>query len=827
MGGWRDIDPATIESMSLLKDATSLAAYGSQAANGVLMITTRKGTTGKPMISFDGSLAIAEKTMTPKMLRPDVYVERRNIANGGDAQTWMTPRNYEQYLAGKTTDWWDFSTQTGITQNYSLSVSGATERLNYYTSISHTDQKGIVIGDEYKREAITARLQNDIASWLQVGTQINYSYNNYDGVRAGTSGSQLSPYAQPYRSDGKSLEIGLNDVGGSVSNPLWASSTGLVDDYDRYSTTLLKGHILVKCPWINGLSYRLNASYSEENYKRKQFYHEGYFIVGSVGEDRYSEESVAKSLPQANGTNQHRLNVYYVLDNILNYTASFGKHFVDVTAVYTRDEYTSDDRTMRGSNFAAIGNTILGYDGLAYASVQTISNISKTRKANIGYLGRINYNYDGRYHLTASVRRDGSTVFGVDKKWGIFPAVGLAWTASRESFMENIEQINYLKIRASWGKNGNQSLNPYGTLSTINLGQIGGHAYIFDNNNTTKWAQYISAVGNPELGWETTTKINAGFDIGLWKDRIQFEFDAYKSQTTEQIFDRTIPVMNNGFTSIKATMGQVNNFGVTFTVNTVNIERKNFRWSSMINFYLNRNKLVDLYGDGKDDRSSSLFLGKSLGAIYGYKVIGIVQEEDTEYINVNNSAAGNPKFANIDNSSDGKISMAATGPEDRTILGYRKENFRMNMAQTVNYKNWELYALFTGVFSGGGYGMETNSEAYTSNAGMVDEDEVWWTPENRSNTYPRINFTGGNFNPVMAYGYVRLQDLSLSYSFRQQALANKNIHRLRLYVSVKNLFTITNWVGGDPEIKQKLSTMLLSNFSPLQKSVLFGVSFSF
>jgi hypothetical protein len=242
----------------------------------------------------------------------------------------------------------------------------------------------------------------------------------------------------------------------------------------------------------------------------------------------------------------------------------------------------------------------------------------------------------------------------------------------------------------------------------------------------------------------------------------------------------------------------------------------------MLNFSLNRNILVDLYGDGKDDPASSLFLGKSLGAIYGYKMIGIVQEEDTDYIATNTSVAGNPKFSNEDGSEDGKITA-----DDRTVLGYTKENFRMNMAQTLRYKNWELYALFTGIFSGGGYGMETNNEAYLFAAGLVDENEVWWTPENRSNVYPRINFTGGNYTAVQAYGYVRLQDLNLSYAFNQAAIKNMGIHRLRLYVSVKNLFTITNWVGGDPENKQKLHTRLANDYYPLQKTVLFGVNLSF
>jgi TonB-linked SusC/RagA family outer membrane protein len=611
----------------------------------------------------------------------------------------------------------------------------------------------------------------------------------------------------------------VNDLGSSVVNPLWGATTGgYVDDLDRYATILLKGHVLIKAPWIKGLNYRLNVSYSEENYKHDQFTHEGYYPEGNEGEDRFTPEAIALLLPKANGSNLRQLTSYYVWDNILSYTNQFGKHFVDITAVYTRDERRQDRRTLNGTDFEAIGNTLLGYDGLAYGSIQTIA-VSKNRKGNIGYMGRLSYNYDDRYHVTASVRRDGSTVFGADRKWGVFPAAGVAWTASRESFMKDIRQISYLKLKASWGKNGNQSLDPYGTLSTLGLGQSGSHGYVFDNTGVTKWGQYISGIGNPELGWETTTSFNAGFDIGLWNDRIRFEFDTYKSQTTEQIFDRVIPPMSNGFTSTKATMGQVNNFGVTFTLNTVNIRQKDFEWSSMLNFYLNRNTLVDLYGDGKDDIASSLFIGKSLGAIYGYKLVGIVQEEDTEYLAANTSAAGNPKFANVDGSEDGKITA-----DDRTILGYGKENFRMNMSHTLAYKNWELYALFTGVFSGGGYGMDTNNEVYTGSAGMVDKDEVWWTPENRSNVYPRVNFTGGNYTALQPYGYVRLQDLNLSYTFRLQ---EKGVQNLRAYVSVKNLFTVTDWIGGDPEMRQKLNTTLTGSLAPLQKTVLFGLNLSF
>ena len=828
LGGWRDIDPSIIESMSVLKDATSLAAYGSQAANGVVMITTKKGKLGKPVISLDVSFGPAYKAMITRMDNPEGYVEYRNLQKNSTPQGWMRDRNYRQYEAGNATDWWDFSTQTGMMQNYSLSVSGATEKFNYYIAAIHTGQKGVVIGDEYKRETFLARLQNDITDWLQVGTQVNYSYNNYDGARAG--GSRINnPYAQPYRVDndynvvpGKLVERFLNDPGEANHNPLMSTSKyGGIDDYERYGNVLLKGHVLLKVPWIKGLSYRLNASWSQQVYNHNYFSHELNQVDGESGEGRFTPEGLAVTLPKTNGYNQVNQTTSYVLDNILNYTRQWNKHFVDATLVYTRDLNKVEERRLTGTDFSGIGNTLLGYDGLAFAATRNFS-ISKTQKGNIGYLGRLVYVYNDRYHLTASIRRDGSTVFGADQKWGTYPALGAAWTVSRESFMQQVDLVSYLKLKLSWGKNGNQSLNPYGTLTNIRMGREGNHpTYLGEQLN---WGQYISSLGNPELGWETTTSLNGGFEIGLLDDRIRFEMDTYKSQTTDQIFSRTVPPMGSGFTSVRATMGQVDNFGIEATLNTVNMRKKGFEWSSMLNFYLNRNKLVELYGDGKDDLSSSLFLGKSLGAIYRYKLDGIVQESDTEYMAANNVRAGDPKFANVDGSADGRITA-----DDRTIVGYTKENFRMNMSHTLTYKNWELYALFSGIFSGGDYGKDTNSDAYNAAiaAGIVKDKETWWTPENKSNIYPRINFSrSGDFAPVMSYGWVRMQDLSLSYTFRQPAIMSTGIQNLRVYVSVKNLFTLTNWIGGDPETRQRLGNSL-GGLSPLQRTYLFGLNLSF
>lgn len=269
-------------------------------------------------------------------------------------------------------------------------------------------------------------------------------------------------------------------------------------------------------------------------------------------------------------------------------------------------------------------------------------------------------------------------------------------------------------------------------------------------------------------------------------------------------------------------MGRVDNWGIEATLNTVNIENKDWSWTSMLNFYMNRNKLKDLYGDGKDDITNSLFLNKSLGAIYGYKNIGIVQVEDTEYIDKNNAQPGDVKFADMD--GDGVITS-----DDRTILGYSKENFRMGFGNTVRYKDFQLFVMFTGIFGGNGYGKAQNLYAYRTLSDVVTDNNLnhgWWTEENRSDEYPRINYTDGRFKPLQSYSFVRLSDLSLSYTFNQPWVKACGINNLKLFFACKNLFTISGWDGGDPEIQQTVGTGYTYGY-PLSRSFSLGLNLTF
>ncbi|MCH4181598.1 MAG: TonB-dependent receptor [Prevotella sp.] len=849
MGTLRDIDPNIIQSMSVLKDATSLAAYGSQAANGVIMITTKKGELGKPMINFNTSWAFSNAASKPNVLSPSDYVKKVNLLNGlsEDADpTWMREFEYENYKEGKTTDWFDYCIRTGLTQNYSTSVSGATKKLNYFLSGTYTDQQGVVKGDDYTRTALNMCLQSDITSWLQIGGQASYTANDYSGPTVYNlyEAVRLSPYGRAERSDGSGIEKFPCNEGIYRVNPLWDVKSGTIDDHDTYTTTALKGHLLLKCPWVNGLSYRMNGTYSIENVERDYFTHEGYYVQEGSDDNRYSAATIANYLASANGYSARTKNTYWVWDNIFNYSHQFGDHFIDATFVYTRDSRRYDYRRFTGSDFSSLGNTNLGVWGLNYAATQKITNLNYTLHNDVGYLWRLNYDYKDTYHLSMSVRRDGSSVFGENQKWGNFPAIGLAWTVTNEKFMQNIKPISYLKVKASWGKNGNQSLSPYQTLSKITLGQAGGYSYPFGNTSEASWGQRITTMGNADLGWESTESVNYGFDLGLLRDRMHIELDGYKSKTTNQIFQRQIPVLINGLTSMYATMGRVDNWGIEIDLTTKNIVTKDFSWQSQLTYYLNRNKLKELYGNGQDDISNSLFLGKSLGAIYGYKVVGIVQaaydskgnpiydsngkleicNADKTYAEANGAIPGDVKFANVDGSSDGKITSS-----DRTILGYSKPNFRMNLGNTIRYKDFELYFLLTGVFGGDGYCRATNLYAYQTNSDVAGDNNLnhgWWTVENKSNKYPRIAYSNGNYRPLQDYGFIRLQDLSLSYTFNQPWMRSMHISNLKVYMACKNLFTLTGWDGGDPEIQQTLGTGYSYGY-PLSRTVSFGINLTF
>jgi TonB-linked SusC/RagA family outer membrane protein len=804
MGSLNDINPNDIASYDVLKDATSAAAYGSRSANGVIIITTKKGRTGKPVVSFNASGSMETWQNRPELMKADKWIETVMARNNNTDLSWMKPQETENMNAGKETDWFDAATHTGFIQDYQVSVSGAGERMNYYLSTSYAANQGIVVGDDYNRVAILSKVSADITDWLQIGVDGAYTRSDYSGVGADLGSAYvMSPYGVNYRDEENGL-LEKYPYTQSGTHPLWGAESGSRDNMDVRNNFRLNAFAVVKLPWIEGLSYRFNYAGNLSKNQSGDFYYETYYVKEGACDDptRYSPATYQSFLSNANGYINNNSTGSWLIDNILTYKNTFGKHSVDLTAVATRDRRNWGEVISRGSDYAANGNTTLGINGLHKATTQKVE-INKNQRSNIGYFGRASYSFDNRYYLTASYRRDGASVFGADNKWGNFAAAGLAWKVTEESFMKSLEELNSLKLKVSYGMNGNQGLDPYGTLSTINNGSTGGTRYEF-GTSTILYGITAGSLGNASLGWESTSSWNTGFESALFGNRIFLDLDLYFSRTTNQIFTRNIPVMT-GFKEMKSSMGEIGNTGVELTLRTMNIENRDLTWTTGFTFWLNRNKLIHLYGDdidgdGKedDDIGNSRFIGKSLGAIYGWVQDGIVQEDDAAYIQMTGAAPGAPKYKDLND--DGEIN-----DDDREILGYDKPNFKLNMSNTLTYKNWELYAMLTGTFGGGGYYRKNNANAYmTSGSGLFNSNSIyipWWTPENRSNTYPSATFSGdGRFQGLQCRAFVRLQDVTLSYSFREPWVKNLKIQSLKLFLSGKNLFTVTGWEGGDPEI---------------------------
>lgn len=842
MGNLSDINPNDIATIDVLKDATSAAAYGSRSANGVIAVTTKRGRIGKPVISFNSSVGFQEWQNRPEMLRAEDWIEMVNARNQytPGSTNWLKNGELANREAGRETVWLDQISRTGVMQNYQAAISGASEHINYYLSTSFDDNKSIIEGDQFNRIALMGKIKADITKWLEVGVDAGFSKRDYSGVAANINEAQtMSPYGVMFRDDQGNLEKYPYTQSGV--NPLWGVNDGIRDNEDFLYNYRLNTHAVVKVPWVEGLSYRVNYLVNQDETRYGNFFYEDYYVQEGESPDRYSPATLQNLLTNANGSIENRKGNSYVWDNILNFSRTFDRHSLDVTLVATRDHMKYERYVMTGRDFAANGNTALGLQGLHKATVQRIdydgtdANNMDTRnyeRSNIGYLGRVNYSLDDTYYFTGSYRRDGASVFGTDNKWADFFGAGFSWRVTNEAFMESVQVLNDLKLKVSWGQNGNQGLNPYGTLSTVENAASGGARYEFSNTpGRIYYGLYQGKLGNTSLGWEKTTSWNAGFESAWLGNRIFADLDLYFAKTTDQIFNRNIPVMT-GFKRMMTSMGQVNNTGIEATVRTINVQKSELTWSTTLTFWKNFNKLVSLYGDDldgdgreDDDLANGLFIGKSLGAIYGYEQIGIVQEDDTEYIELTGAAPGAPKYRDL----DGQPGITAA---DRKILGYDKENFRLNFSSNLSYKNFGFYVMVTGTFGGNNMYVKSNPSAYLVNGTGRFNDNVhyipYWTSENRSNVYPSALFAGdGRFQGLQSRGFVRIQDISLSYTFDQPWLSAAHIGSLKVFATAKNLATFTDWFGGDPETGARIRETESALRLPVASTYSLGVNLSF
>lgn len=806
-GSFSDINSNDVASMEILKDASAAAIYGSRAANGVILITTKKGTTEKPTVRFNAYAGVSDWSNEIKLLTPERYIERKldyrkqmNLeSDPAKISQYLSNSEYTNYEAGKTVNGWDVISQTGLLQSYDLSVSGMTNKTNYFVSGAFTKEKGIVYNDKADRISFRMNVDNQITDWLKIGITSQFSHRDFSGVAPSIADAYyLSPFGNLYDSDVPTTVYPTDDSNAYSKNPLFNPMT---QKNSKINQNLFANiYALVDIPFVKGLSYRLNYS---PNFR---WNHE-YSAVPEYKSDNLAQISSASKI------NENSFD--WSLENIVNYDRNFGElHHLQATLMYGRSHREYDKTTAKGSNFA---NDALGWNNLALAAIQETESLASEQN-DISSMARINYGFMDRYLLTLTARRDGCSVFGINNKYATFPSVALAWVASEESFINKLSFIDLLKVRFSYGSVGNQAIDSYSSLSKSANGQ-----YVFGDGSSSYIGIYPSSMANSSLRWETTKSTNLAVDFLFLKGRIGGSIELYNMNTNDLLLKRAIPTMT-GFSSVVSNIGATNNKGIEISLNTINIKNRKFEWSTDLTFSTNKNKIVHLYhsdidGDGieDDDIGNKWFIGQPISVNYDYELNGVYQVDDEI---PEGFKAGD--YIIVDQNNDGKIT-----PDDRKVLSQKEPKYRWGLTNTFSYGNWSLSVFINSLMGWQGnfayLGMMGSPQNNFPERAMNGIDAGWWTAENRSNTRPALTYMNSRGHGFYQNrNFVRIQDVSLSYEFPKELISKVIIGSLKVYVSAKNLYTFTNYVGFDPENNSDGSLGY-----PMPRSIVGGVNISF
>jgi len=801
-GNLADINPNDIESMEILKDASAGAIYGSRAANGVILINSKKGSGSKPTIRFNTYGGISDWSNRMKILSAERYIEKTldvrkqtgQSADPAQIASYLTNTEAENYNNGRTVDPWDEISQRGSILSADISVSGKAGKTSYFISAARVEEKGLIFNDNANRNSIRINLETAIKSWFKIGVNSQFSIRNLSGKEADTQqGYTLSPFGKLFFDSARKDPVPYPVDDQIQRSPLFNS---IFDkDEDKKQNLFANVYALIDIPFVKGLSYRINYSPNlrwEHRYQSSPIYkRNGLNNLGSAS--KYNREDFD-----------------WVLENILNYSRAIGEnHQFDVTALYGRNQRKWESTNANASNFFT---DVLSWNNMNIAQVQ--QNFSDAQQVDgISSMLRINYQFKNKYLLTLTTRRDGTSVFGANHKFGVFPSVAAAWILSDEKFMERFSAIEYLKLRFSYGSVGNQAINPYQSLARSSTTQ-----YVFGDGGSTSNAVFTSSMANPNLRWETTVSQNYALDFELFKGRLGGTLEFYSMRTKDLLLNRSLP-SPTGFSQVLTNLGETQNEGIEITLNSRNIQSKNFNWNSSLLFSTNKNRIVHLYGsdnngDGKedDDLGNRWFIGQPIQINYDYVMEGIYQEGDDM------PAGYKPGFIRFrDMNKDGKIDAA-----DRTVISQREPKYRWGLNNTVSYKNLSL-SVFINAMTGWSqsfYLLDPVNNYPSRPVNMLDAG--WWTEENKSNSRPSLVYTNPlGYQYYTSRDFVRIQDLMLSYEIPASLLQKWKMQSLRVYISAKNIKTFTDYVGQDPESGYNYAGY------PTPRTVAAGINLSF
>ena len=783
------LNPDDIVSIDVLKDASATAIYGTRGANGVVIITTKRGKAGRSQV--DVSMYTGVQTLQRKLdlLQTPDYVAFENEARA-NATPVQPPLFPNPSNVTTNTDWQDELFRAAPISNVNLSLSGGTERTRYAVSGNYFNQQGIIENSSFKRGSLRVNLDQRISNRLNVGVNLTAAFSvnngaNTDAHGGGQDGNGLTlfgvlktpPAERPYTADGQ-----INRTSQITVDPFNNPLLGAFGFTDRTYTTNTLANAFLDFQIIDGLTLRLSGGGNLLNTKRNNYVDRNPNAGGALG----GEASISSVFsPQ------------WLTENTLTYSRTLGKHSVTVLGGFTAQRYLNERVFAGARNF---GSDIPEYNNLLLGTTLLPSRSFTTDWSLASFLGRVNYAFADRYFLTATVRADGSSRFGNDVKWGTFPSVSAAWRVSEEAFLKVNNVLSDLKFRASYGVTGNQEIGTYQSLATYS-------AVTYPIGDAYNVGLVPTRVPNPNLSWERTAQTDVGLDVAALRDRLRLTADYFYKKTSDLLLEAPVPYTTGYATSLQ-NLGEVENRGFELGLNTVNLGGA-FRWETSINLAHTRNRVLSLggvneiiYNIDRDAGAGILRVGYPIGSFYGYRYIGNIQTGD----NVSQLAIlgsfnkpGDPLFFNAD------ASNLVINANDRVILGQGLPTLVYGMTNTFSFKGLELSVFVNGVSGNTIYGQPVRHATSLINGNQLALVRDRWTPTNPSNSIPRANFAGGGADLISSRWIVdgafwRLRNVTLAYNLPAKLLGGLKMRSARVYVSGQNLFTKTTYPGYDPEV---------------------------
>jgi TonB-linked SusC/RagA family outer membrane protein len=832
-GGLEDINPNDIATIDILKDASSAAVFGARSANGVILITTKKGKTGKPVITVNSNVGFNRVVNKPHLLtateflpwrqdvrwamtgfdstsKPGVQYKYWNPSSlpssltvaqwlaldgsaGDPTVAWLNrlslkPVEIANYQSGSTLDWDKLIyNQSAMQQDHTISIAQRKEDLSYYFSVGYLENQGVTVGDKYKTIRTRFNLESNITKYLTVGANIQFAERDESSVLVNLSDMiHTTPYGSYYAADGVTLRASPNDDPGNNSHPfLGPAYTDRMYKYDNFF-----GQLYAKGKLPFGFSY--SVTYSPRMDLLREYNHQ-------------SGNNPVLATRKGIVDRRNQTVFSWNLDNQINWAGKYGKHSIEATFLINAEKFQSWNTTIHAENFAPNDN--LSYNSIQSATLPFTANSDDQYETGDALMGRINYNYNQRYFLTLTARRDGYSAFGQQNPRATFPSIAASWAISEEKFMKGTDKwLDYAKVRVSYGENGNRSIGRYAALSNLSSGTYtyvtgGGAAYNVG---------FVSAnnLSNPGLKWERNASINVGLDYSIIKGIVSGSIDYYTRTTKDLLVNRTLPTVT-GFNNILANLGEVENKGFEFSFNTNNMKRKNFEWRSTVAFWFNSNKINHLYGptpdfdatgkqigtSEKDDIGNGWYIGHNINAVYDYTITGVWSTADAVTAAKYGYKPGDFKL--LDANGDGKYTIA-----DKQFQGNAVPDFSWNLRNEFKlYKNFDFsFTLYAKMGQLSRFNEAKNVDNFYDRSQFYQRP--YWTPSNQINDYAALMSNAGgpvSWNVYRKSTFVRLSNVSLAYTVPAELAHKWKIEGLKFYVNIVNAAVFSNWKYFDPE----------------------------